>query len=74
MRQGFSIDIPASDAADAEHRAYSIMGSRHKTNRRSIAIESVAEIDPRISREPRVLNHFREQIAAAGGAIAAEEE
>ncbi|MBT4069890.1 MAG: 50S ribosomal protein L18a [Euryarchaeota archaeon] len=74
MRQGFSIDIPASDAADAEHRAYSIMGSRHKTNRRSIAIESVAEIDPRISKEPRVLNHFREQIAAAGGAIAAEEE
>jgi ribosomal protein L20A (L18A) len=74
MRQGFSIDIPASDAADAEHRAYSIMGSRHKTNRRAIAIDSISEIDPRTSKEPRVLNHFREQIAAAGGVIAGEEE
>lgn len=74
MRQGFSIDIPADDEADAEHRAYSIMGSRHKANRRAISIDSVAEIDPRVSKEPRVLNHFREQIAAAGGPIASEEE
>ena len=74
MRQGFSIDIAANDEADAEHRAYSIMGSRHKANRRSISIESVAEIDPRTSKEARVLDHFREQIAAAGGPIASEEE
>ncbi|MAZ42322.1 MAG: 50S ribosomal protein L18a [Euryarchaeota archaeon] len=76
MRQEFSIDLPASSAADAEHRTYSIMGSRHKANRRSISIESVSEIDPRTSTEPRVTHHFRDQIAAAGGAIAqkAEEE
>jgi|TARA_B110000444_G_scaffold260233_1_gene306477 ribosomal protein L20A (L18A) len=76
MRQEFSIDLPADSPADAEHRTYSIMGSRHKANRRSIAINSVNEIDPRTSKEPRVTHHFREQIAAAGGSIAtvAEEE
>ena len=76
MRQEFSIDLPASSVEDAEHRTYSIMGSRHKANRRSISIESVSEIDPRTSTEPPVTHHFRDQIAAAGGAIAekAEEE
>ena len=76
MRQKFSLDLPASDAADAEHRTYSIMGSRHKANRRSIEIKSVSEIDPRTSTEPRIMDHFREDIAAAGGSIAtvAEEE
>ena len=74
MRQEFSLDLPASDAADAEHRTYSIMGSRHKANRRSIEIKSVSEIDPRTSTEPRIMDHFREDIAAAGGAIAAVDE
>ena len=74
MRQEFSLDLPADDAADAEHRTYSIMGSRHKANRRSIDIQSVSEIDPRISTEPRIMDHFREQIAAAGGQIAAVSE
>ena len=76
MRQQFSLDLPAADANDAEHRTYSIMGSRHKANRRSIDINSVNEIDPRTSTEPRITHHFRDQIAAEGGAIAqaAEEE
>ena len=76
MRQKFSLDVVASSKADAEHRVYSIIGSRHKATRRSINIDSVSEIDPRISLEPNVLHHFREEIAAAGGAIApvAEEE
>ena len=76
VRQEFSIDLPATSKADAEHRTYSIMGSRHKANRRSIDINSVSEIDPRTSTEPRVTHHFREEIAAAGGSIApvAEEE
>ncbi len=76
MRQEFSLDIPANDKADAEHRTYSIMGSRHKANRRAISIESIEEIDPRTSTEPRVTHHFRDQIEAAGGSIAqvAEEE
>ena len=76
QRQQFSMDIVASSSDDAEHRCYSIIGSRHKANRRAIKIESVSEIDPRTSSEPMVLNAFRDQIAAAGGPIApvAEEE
>ena len=76
QRQKFSMDIVASSSDDAEHRCYSIIGSRHKASRRAIKIESVSEIDPRTSSEPMVLNAFRDQIAAAGGPIApvAEEE
>ena len=70
LRQKFSLDVVASSKADAEHRVYSIIGSRHKATRRSINIESVSEIDPRTSQEPSVLHHFREEIAAAGGTIA----
>ena len=75
-RQKFSLDVVATSKADAEHRVYSIIGSRHKATRRSIAIDSVNEVDPRTSTEPSVLHHFREEIAAAGGTIApvAEEE
>ena len=76
QRQKFELDLVASSTDDAEHRCYSIIGSRHKANRRSITIESVSEIDPRTSSEPRILDAFRDQIAAAGGKIAsvAEEE
>lgn len=74
MRQVFTLDLPATDATDAEHRTYSIMGSRHKANRRSIDIHSVDEIDPRTSTEPRIMNYFREQIAAAGGPLSSNEE
>ena len=76
QRQKFSIDLVASSTEDAEHRCYSIMGSRHKANRSAISIESVSEIDPRTSTEPRVLHAFRDEIAAAGGPLApqAEEE
>jgi ribosomal protein L20A (L18A) len=74
MRQAFSLDLPASDAGDAEHRTYSIMGSRHKANRRAIDITSVEEIDPRTSTEPRVMSHFREEITAAGGQLSSLSE
>ena len=76
QHQKFKIDIVAESADDAEHRCYSIIGSRHKANRRSINIESISEIDPRTSSEPMVLNAFRDQIAAAGGKTTppAEEE
>jgi ribosomal protein L20A (L18A) len=74
QRQKFDLDIVASSTDDAEHRCYSIIGSRHKANRRSITITSVSEIDPRTSTEARVLDAFREQIAAAGGTITQAEE
>jgi len=74
QRQKFNMDIVASSAADAEHRCYSIIGSRHKANRRTIKIDSISEIDPRTSSEPMVLNQFRDQIAAAGGQISTSSE
>ena len=70
LRQKFSLDVVASSKDDAEHRVYSIIGSRHKASRRAINIESINEIDPRTSSEPTVLHHFREEIVAAGGTIA----
>ena len=74
QRQKFDLDLVASSTDDAEHRCYSIIGSRHKANRRSIIINSVSEIDPRTSTEARVLDAFRDQITAAGGTIAPAEE
>jgi ribosomal protein L20A (L18A) len=74
VRQAFSLDMPAVDVGDAEHQTYSLMGSRHKANRRAIDITSVEEIDPRTSTEPRVTDHFREQIAAAGGPLSSSNE
>jgi len=74
MRQAFSLDLPALNAGDAEHQTYSIMGSRHKAKRRTIDINSVEEIDPRTSTDPRITDHFREEIAAAGGSIAPTRE
>ena len=68
------MDIVASSSEDAEHRCYSIIGSRHKASRRTIKIDSVKEIDPRTSSEPMVINEFRDQIEAAGGPIAPQEE
>ena len=61
MRQKFSIDIVASSKDDAEHRAYSTIGSRHKANRRAINIISIGKIDRRTSTEPAVLQHVRDQ-------------
>ena len=76
MRQKFSLEFAAENKEAAEHQAYSVLGSRHKAKRRTIKIESVKEIDPATSQEPRILHHFRDQIAASGGRLApvAEEE
>ena len=74
MRQKFSLDFAAENKEDAEHQAYSALGSRHKAKRRTIKIESTIEIDPRTSTEARILHEFREQIAASGGLIAQSEE
>jgi len=74
MRQKFSLDFAAENKEDAEHQAYSTIGSRHKAKRRTIKIETIKEIDPRTSTEPRILHEFREHIAASGGIIKAQEE
>jgi|TARA_A100001388_G_C28694229_1_gene462866 ribosomal protein L20A (L18A) len=74
MRQKFSLDFAAENKEDAEHQAYSALGSRHKAKRRTIKIESTIEIDPRTSTEARILHEFREHIAASGGPIVESEE
>jgi len=74
MRQKFSLEFAAENKEDAEHQAYSVIGSRHKAKRRTIKIDSVEEIDPRTSNEPRIQHYFREHIEAAGGRIATNEE
>ena len=76
VRNKFSLDLPAESKDDAEHIAYSILGSRHKAKRRAIQIDTVEEIDPRTSTEPRILHTLREEIELDGGPIepANEEE
>ena len=74
MRQKFSLDFAAENKEDAEHQAYSALGSRHKAKRRTIKIESAIEIDRRTSTEARILHDFREHIAASGGPVAQSEE
>lgn len=76
QRQEFSYDFTAENAEQATDKTYSILGSRHRAKRRTIAIANVSEIDPRTSTEPHILHDFREQIAAQGGPISpvSEEE
>ena len=74
VRNKFTLDFPAESKDAAEHMAYSTLGSRHKAKRRSIKIDSVEEIDPRTSTEPRILHAFREKIELAGGTIAPVKE
>ena len=74
VRNKFSLDLPAESKDAAEHMAYSIIGSKHKAKRRAIQIDSIDEIDPRTSTEPKILHTFREAIELAGGTIAPNQE
>ena len=74
VRNKFTLDFPAESKDAAEHMAYSTLGSRHKAKRRAIKIDSVEEIDPRTSTEPRILHAFREEIELAGGTNAPVKE
>ena len=72
QRQKFSLDLPAEDSADAEHRVYSILGSRHNAKRRKIDIQSVEEINEKLSEEKKVLDESiqkkeQQQDQTAGG-------
>ena len=58
--QNYTLDVVASDEEEARHLVYSNFGSRHGTSRRFINIDSLSEIDPTNSTEPRVIAHFRD--------------
>ncbi len=74
VRNKFTLDFPAESKDAAEHMTYSTLGSRHKAKRRAIKIDSIEEIDPRTSTEPRILHAFRDEIELAGGTIAPVKE
>ena len=58
--QNYTLDVVAADQEEAEHLVYSNFGSRHGTSRRFINIDSLSEIDPTNSTEPRVIAYFRD--------------
>ena len=58
--QNYTLEVVASDEEEARHQVYSNFGSRHGTSRRFINIDSLSEIDPTNSTEPRVIAHFRD--------------
>jgi ribosomal protein L20A (L18A) len=76
--QEFTMDVVASDEADARHRVESNFGSRHRVFRRFVNIESIEVIDPSDSREPKVISAFRgdtsSPAAVASESSAASEE
>src|ERR1041385_3706785 len=44
VRQGFSIQVAASDEKGARDRVYATLGSRHGVNRRQVAIASAKAV------------------------------
>ena len=57
-KQSFTMDIIGQDEASAKEQLYSLIGSRHRANRRSIIVDSIEKIDPSKSSDPVVLHHF----------------
>ena len=49
----------AGSEEEATERVYSNFGSRHRVKRRFVIIDSLSEIDPSDSTEPKVISHFR---------------
>ena len=72
--QNFTLDVVAADKQDAEHRVYSNFGSRHRTSRRFVNIDSLSEISPTESSEARVISHFRDTHDFSAPSAKAEEE
>nr|AIE99654.1 hypothetical protein [uncultured marine group II/III euryarchaeote KM3_115_D04] len=62
--QEFTMDVVASDEADARHRVESNFGSRHRVSRRFVNILSIEAINPADSSEPKVISAFRSGTAA----------
>ncbi len=64
-RQSFTQDIVAEDEADALHRIYSGIGSRHRAPRRHIEISSMQAISPSDSTAAAVNAAFQEGAATS---------
>jgi ribosomal protein L20A (L18A) len=72
--QNYSLDVVATDEDEARHLVYSNFGSRHGTPRRFINIDSMSEIEPTNSTEPRVIAHFRDTHDFSAPPVQTEEE
>ena len=56
--QHFTMDVLGTDEDAAKERLLSLIGSRHRANRRAIIIEEMKVIKPSDSQDPVVLHHF----------------
>lgn len=60
QRQPYTLDVVASDEADALHRVLSLLGSRHRVARQAVVVDSVGTIEAGESNEPAVVAHFKQ--------------
>ena len=58
--QPYTLDVVAPDEEAATEQVYSNFGSRHRVKRRFVIIDSLSEINPADSLEPKVISHFRD--------------
>ena len=58
--QPYALDVVAPDEEAATEQVYSNFGSRHRVKRRFVIIDSLSEINPSDSLEPKVISHFRD--------------
>ena len=56
--QHFTMDVLGVDEVAARERLFSLIGSRHRANRRAIIIDDMKVIQPSDSSDPVVLHHF----------------
>ena len=57
--QPYTLDVVAASEEEATEQVYSNFGSRHRVKRRFVIIDSMSEINPSDSTEPKVISHFR---------------
>ena len=58
--QPYTLDVVADSEETATELVYSNFGSRHRVKRRFVIIETLSEINPSDSVEPKVISHFRD--------------
>lgn len=57
--QPYTLDVVAASEEEATEQVYSNFGSRHRAKRRFVIIDTMSEINPSDSTEPKVISHFR---------------
>ncbi len=60
-QQPFTLETLAESENDATEWAYSVLGSRHRTNRRQITIDSIEQEDLKDIEDDRVRHELEEE-------------